>query len=329
MASPSVSVLIVNWNRGSLLQACLQSLTQQSFKNFETIVVDNGSMDGSGQLVRDKFPEVCLIPLENNLGFSAANNIGIRQARGKYIALLNNDTEVDPDWLEELVQVLETRKEIGFCASMILLHDRRDLADTCGDFYNIAGAGGKIGHLQKASSYNRPLEVFGACAGAAIYRRELLEELGGFDEDFFLAHEDTDLSFRAQLRGYRCLYVPTAVVYHRLHASLGQYSPKYVYYGHRNLEYAYIKNMPLLLLLITLPLHLLDVFLSFCFFLAKGRGLSFLKAKWDVLRVLPHLIRKRRAIQRARTVPISSIASILAKNWPALKIRGLVRRGWR
>jgi len=325
-SSPIVSVIVANWNGKELLAACLHSLYQQTFKDFEIIVVDNGSTDGSVELVRKQFSKARVIALEKNLGFCAANNLGIRQARGKYIALLNNDAELTPRWLEELVKALDANPGIGFCASKILLYDQPHLADTCGDYYSRDGLGGKRGHLQEKSLYNEQGEVFGACAGAAIYRRELLEELGGFDEDFFLAHEDTDLSFRVQLRGYRCLYVPTAIVYHRLSSTIGADSDTYIYYGHRNAEYVYIKNMPGSLLWRSLPSHLLLNLALFFFYLRRGKARPFVRAKLDALKALPRLLRKRRTIQRQRSVPVEYIASLLEESWLRQAARKKLKR---
>ena len=319
------SVVVLNWNGRPLLSACLDSLRNQSWRDFEIIVVDNGSVDGSVEFVKECFPEVRIICLGENLGFCKGNNMGIREANGEYIALLNNDTEVDPHWLEELVKALDRHPEVGFCASKIVLYDTPHLIDSAGDAYSIAGSARKIGHLDFAlkEKYRRPRFVFGACAGAAIYRRSMLEDIGLFDEDFFIIQEDVDLSFRAQLKGYKCLYVPTALVYHRLSATLKTYSTEYVYYGHRNLEFVYFKNMPFPLLLLTLPLHVIDVFLSFCFFCAIGKGRVFLRAKWDAIKALPRVLRKRREIQRARTVSLAYLLSLLDKSWPWHKIRRL------
>jgi GT2 family glycosyltransferase len=318
---PTVSVIIVNWNGKNLLFPCLQSLRRQTFKDFEIIVVDNGSTDGSIELIQHHFPEVQVIALNANLGFSTANNIGIRHARGKYIALLNNDAEADPHWLEELVKALDTHREISFCASKMLLYHQPDLADACGDFYSVDGTGGKIGHLQSAVIYSEPREVFGACAGAAIYRRELLEELGGFDEDFFIAHEDTDLSFRAQLRGHRCLYVPTAIVYHKLSATIGANSPTYLYYGHRNAEFVYFKNMPRPLLWRSLPSHLMLNLALLLFYVRRGQAGPFLRAKLDAVKALPTLLQKRREIQQQRVVSVDYIAGLLQESWLRQAIR--------
>ena len=315
----------MNWNGKKFLPPCLNSLNKQTQKGFEILLVDNGSTDGSVEFVTENFPHVKVIRLKENLGFCRAGNIGILLAKGEYVALLNNDTEVDPHWLEELVKALDRHPEVGFCASKMVLYDTPHLIDSAGDAYSIAGSARKIGHLDFAlkEKYRRPRFVFGACAGAAIYRRSMLEDIGLFDEDFFIIQEDVDLSFRAQLKGYKCLYVPTALVYHRLSATLKTYSTEYVYYGHRNLEFVYFKNMPLPLLLLTFPLHVIDVFLSFCFFCAIGKGRVFLRAKWDAISALPRVLRKRREIQRGRSISLAYLLSLLDKSWPWHKIRRL------
>ncbi len=326
---PKVTVIVINWNGREFLSTCLKSLNNQTWKDFEILLVDNGSTDGSPEFVAENFPRIKVIKLKQNQGFCKASNIGIALANGEYIVLLNNDTEVAPHWLEELVKALDEHPEVGFCASKIVLQGAPHLVDSVGDAYSIAGSARKIGHLDFAlkEKYRRPKFVFGACAGAAIYRRSMLEDIGLFDEDLFIAQEDVDLSFRAQLKGYKCLYVPTALVYHRLSATLKTYSTEYVYYGHRNLEFVYLKNMPLPLLLLTFPLHVLDVFLSFCFFCAIGKGGAFLRAKRDALKALPHVLKKRREIQRGRTVSPIYIFSLLDKSWPWYKLKRLWKTG--
>lgn len=321
-----VSVIVLNWNGSALLPACLDALAAQVWHDFEVLVVDNGSTDGSPELLARQYPWVKVIRLERNMGFCGGNNAGIGQARGAYIALLNNDTEVEERWLEELVGALDTNPDVGFCASKMVLQDRPGVIDSAGDAFSIAGTARKTGHRVGANTprYNERRHVFGACAGAALYRRSMLDDIGVFDEDFFIAQEDVDLSFRAQLRGYTCLYVPTAVVRHRLNATLKTWSPEYVYYGHRNLEYVYLKNMPAALLVLTFPFHLLDVLLSLGFFLVRGQGRAYLRAKRDALRALPQLLRKRKVIQRRRTVSSLRILRLLDKSWPWTKMRRLV-----
>lgn len=308
------SVIIVNWNGRHHLDACLSSLRSQRFTDFEVILVDNGSSDGSVEHVRRHHPWVRIVALPENRGFCGGNNEGIRQAHGRYLALLNNDTEADPEWLGELVAALE-REEVGFCASQIRLFDRRDRLDSAGDVFAINGVASKRGHGEEASRYAEPREVFGASAAAALYRRSMLEDIGLLDQDFFLVFEDADLSFRARNAGYRCAYVPTARVYHKANASIGTYSHTYVYYGHRNLELAWLKNMPGPLLLKYLPVHVAYDLLALVFFAAQGRLGSFLRAKGAALRRLPATLRKRRDIQSRRAVCARQIDALLERGW--------------
>jgi GT2 family glycosyltransferase len=311
---PACSVIIVNWNGRHHLDTCLGALRSQSFTDFETILVDNGSTDGSSDHVRARHPWVQLIPLAENRGFCGGSNEGIRRARGSYVALLNNDTEVEPDWLRELVSAIE-RPQVGFCASQILFFDERNVIDSAGDEFAINGVAHKRGHLEQASQYTEAEEVFGACAAAALYRRSMLEDVGLLDEDFFLIFEDADLSFRARNAGYRCVYVPTARVFHKANASIGAYSHTYVYYGQRNLELAYLKNMPLPLLLRYLPVHLLYDLLALVFFSGRGRLGSFLRAKGAAMLCLPATLRKRRRIQARRVVSSTQLDGLLTRRW--------------
>ena len=306
------SVIVLNWNGERFLGACLDSLRRQTLSGLETILVDNGSTDGSVELVKRDFHDVQVIALDRNIGFSGGNNQGIRHARGQYVALLNNDAEADPRWIEEIVKAFECHPEIGMCASKMILYGDRALADACGDFYTVEGVAGKIGHLEPEGQYSEPREVFGACAGAAGYRRSVLQELGGFDEDLFLVHEDSDLSFRAQLMGYRCLFVPTAIVYHHLGATIGRGSDTSVYFSQRNTEFVYLKNMPLLLLLKYWPLHLLADMISFGAHIARGRTPPFLSAKLDALRMMPGLVNRKWQMCTRAAEPRVAVAISLA-----------------
>ena len=324
-----VSIIIVNLNGKQLLGPCLDSLEAQIFKEFEVLLVDNGSTDGSLRYVEAHYPQVRLLPQGSNLGFAAANNIGLREARGDLIALLNNDAEAHPNWLSKLVAALEANPDIGFCASKMVLHSQSHLADACGDFYTVEGVAGKIGHLEPASRYDEPREVFGACAGAAIYRRAVLEEVGGFDEDFFIVYEDSDLSFRARLLGYKCLYVPTAVVYHHLSATLGPQSDTAVYYAQRNMEFVFFKNMPAPLLLKYLPLHFTTDLLLFIRYLFHRQARGFLKAKLHAMVMMPRMLEKRRQIQKSRRVSAAEIDRLLVRGYLWQKLSRTLRRGLR
>lgn len=328
MTEELVTVVVVNWNGKRYLEACLNSLRGQAYRRLEVILVDNGSTDDSLDLVARSFPEVKVIALHRNAGFGAANNVAIRHANSRYVALLNNDTEADPNWIAELVGALEQHPEIGFCASKMLLHRDRKLIDACGDFYTVEGFAGNIGHLLPADHYREPVEVFGACAGAVMYRRSVLEDIGPFDEEFFLVHEDTDLNFRACLLGHRCLFVPTAVVYHHVNATIGTGSDLSVFLGSRNTEYVYFKNMPTSLVVRYAALHLAANGLLFLLYLSWGKGWPFLKGKLAVFAALRRLLRERRRIQGRRRLRDSELEELLTHGWLQQGLRRrLQRRG--
>lgn len=242
-----VSVVIPNWNGARFLPTCLDSLRAQTHPPLEVIVVDNGSQDGSVELLQRSYPETRVIAWPENRGFAAAVNEGIRQARGEAVALLNNDTEADPEWLAELCRAAEAHPEAGSFASKLLLFDRREILHSAGDFYRTDGVPGNRGVWQEdLGQFDQETEVFGACAGAALYRKAMLAEIGLFDEGLGSYCEDVDLSFRAQLAGYRCLFVPQARVYHRLSATGG--GPVASFYCGRNFIIVLAKNMPAALL---------------------------------------------------------------------------------
>ena len=296
------TVIIVSWNGRHLLPDCLNSLQAQKFKKFETIVVDNGSSDGSVEWVHRHHPEVRVVPLSSNQGFCAANNIGYHSVDTKYVALLNNDAVAHPLWLESLVDALEKNNQAGFAASKILHYEKPDTIDRAGDSYTRAGVGLLRGRGMSFHAYEKPEWIFGACAAAALYRKGMIDEIGFFDEDFFLLHEDVDLSFRAQLKGYGCLYVPTAEVYHKTSSSIVRDSNISIYYGHRNMEWVYLQNMPGRLLGRTIVLHLAHMVGSFIYFSSRGQMRNILRAKWDAFRHAKAVLRKRRRIQKGKRV---------------------------
>ncbi len=300
---PKVSVIVVNYNGSESIIDCLAALSGQLFKDFEIILVDNGSSDNSLYEV-EKFLEKCppvnpikIIPLSNNLGFAGGNVIGFDYAEAEYIALLNNDTEPDTKWLENLVKGMEADPGVGICASKLIVHGT-DVIDSAGDGYATSLKGFKRGEGEGAEKYETEEYIFGACAGAALYRRKMLEEIGFFDEDFFLIEEDTDLNFRAQLAGWKVMYVPSAVVYHRVRSTIGHMSDMAVYYTLRNSELVRIKNIPLALFLRCLPEFIVGKILEFVYFVLKhGKLNSYLKAKIDVLKSLQKTLKKRKAIR--------------------------------
>jgi len=317
-----ISAIILNWNGKRHLKECLESLRDQAYRDFETIFVDNGSSDGSVEHVRENFPYVKILALGKNTGFSKGNNEGIKIAKGEYIALLNNDTRVDRYWLEELYKSICKHPEISFFASRIVFYDQPDRIDSAGDGYAICGAPFKIGHCENRSKYSQENIVFGACAGASLYRKEMLDDIGLLDEDFFAIYEDGDLNFRAQLKGYKCLFVPSAIVYHKGSSSIGKLSDFYVYHGQRNVEHLYIKNMPLLLILRNGYIHFFYNLLAFFYFSIKRKAIKFIQAKIDVLKNLPVLLKKRLVIQKRREVSNYYLLNLFEKKWLSTRIKG-------
>ena len=316
------SLIIVNWNGRDLLGDCLPSLEKQTEPAEEVIVVDNGSSDGSVEFLKLSFPSVKVVELDKNYGFAKANNIGIRLARGSRIALLNNDTVVDSRWLAELNHALDNHPEVGFCASKMLMYRDPNIIDSAGDMLGIARAYKRGHRRQDGTEFNEPAFVFGACAGAALYRSEMLADIGLFDETFVTNLEDVDLSFRAQLAGYKCIYVPTAVVYHKVGETKRRIS-SIDRLTHRNNRLMWLKNAPGLLLLKYATRVLTEEMQR----LANGLGIGlsglrrpdvkdlkmFLAADAELLRLLPEIRRKRREIQGKRVVSTAYIESFLCR----------------
>jgi GT2 family glycosyltransferase len=309
---PEMSVIVVNWNGLHFLKTCLTALRRQTFRDFEAIMVDNGSTDGSVAYVRADFPEVNVIPLSENRGFTGGNIAGYERARGELIVLLNNDTEADPHWLEELHKASGVFPKAGSFASKMMLFDQRSRIDNCGFGLTKVGTGVHLGFNElDGPRWSEPRRVFGACAGAAAYRRSMLEDVGFFDPDLFIIFEDLDLSFRAQLRSYECMFVPSATVYHHVGHTLRKYPARRAYFEERNIDLVYLKNMPLGLILLALPKRLMFEIGCALYFFRLGVGTAFLKAKMDVLRGLPSVLRKRREILSKRTLTNAQLRSIL------------------
>jgi len=241
--SPLATVIIPNWNGIKLLRHCLDSLHKQTLVHFETIVVDNGSSDDSVQVLTAEYPEVRILALAANIGYTGGCNAGLQAARGRYLVLLNNDTEADSQWLEKLIEGLDRHPEAGIATSRIMLFDHRELLNAAGDMYgrnglpNSRGVWQKLGADLAAESY-----VFGGSGGALALRREMLVEVGLFEEAFFMWCEDVDLRWRCQLAGWKCVYTPEAVIYHRLSATGGGKMASY--YVGRNTIWVIARNYP-------------------------------------------------------------------------------------
>ena len=300
---PEISVIIVNWNGRQFLDDCLGAMRRQTFRDFETIVVDNGSSDASAEYIRQQFPEVRLLVLGENLGFTGGNLAGYQIAGGELIVLLNNDTEAHPEWLEEIHAASQVYPNAGSFASKMMYYDARERIENCGFDLGTCGITMDLGRDEPdGPAWSTPREVFGACGGAAAYRRSMLDDIGFLDPDFFAVYEDVDLSFRAQLRGYACVFVPRALVFHRYRSTLGTRSPAQVFYSQRNIEFVYLKNMPKGLILRSAVQRLTYEVGSAIHFFRLGQGGVFLRSKWHAMRQLPSLLRKRRDIQKGKVV---------------------------
>ena len=313
-SEPFISVVIPNWNGNRYLPGCLDSLRSQSYRNFEVLVVDNGSSDGSDRMVAERYPEFRLIPMGSNLGFAAAVNEGVRQSRGDLIALLNNDAEAEADWLATMAAAAAEHPEAGFFACKILLYDRRDLIHSAGDYYGRDGVPGNRGVWEKdAGQFDREEYVLSACGAASGWRRELFEDVGLFDESLFMYLEDVDLSLRAQMRGYRCLYLPASRVYHRLSATGGGEVASY--YCGRNFISVALKDLPYSIIRGNWA-SLLGAQAGFALqsllHVREKAARARLRGQLAGLGEVPRRLAQRKAIQKGRRVPDSYIASMLS-----------------
>ncbi len=297
---PSVSVVIVNWNAADYIGECLDGLLRQSREPDEVVVVDNASTDGSGALLAARYPHVHLVRSRVNLGFAAGCNLGIRSTRGEYVATLNADAQPERDWLKALVEAMAADSRLGMCASLMLFKERPEIVNSAGIALDVLGiAWDRLGG-RPASEATAPAEVFGPCAGAALYRREMLERLGGFDEDFFMYLEDVDLAWRAQAAGWRCRFVPGARVYHAHSAAAGEGSAFKNYLKARNKVWLIAKNYPWPQVALWGPLILLYDALAVAFAYPRG-GRSSLRGRLDGLKALPAVLAKRRRQSQSRT----------------------------
>ena len=300
----TVAVLIVNWNGGALLARCLQSIASQRQPPDRVIIVDNASTDDSLRRAEGILRNIKVIRLSENVGFARANNIAAESARdADALVLLNPDAFAEPDWLDALISAAERFPSAAAFASQMRLDAAPDCLDGTGDSYHVSGRAWRNGHGQPASAAPpRAIEVFAPCAAAALYRRAAFAEVGGFDERFFCYFEDVDLGFRLRLRGYRCMYVPDAIVRHVSSALSGYRSDFAVYHGERNAVWTFVKNMPGPLFWLYLPQHLALNAASLFFYPLRGQGRAVWRAKWHALLGLKSVLAQRREEQRRRRV---------------------------
>ena len=312
--SPLASVVIPNWNGLAHLPTCLEALQAQTYPHPEVIVVDNGSSDGSQDYIIREHPQVRLLALARNLGLTGGNNLGFRAASGEILISLNNDTEAEPGFVESLVAALRDHPEAGVAAAKMRLFDRRDTLHSAGDGYGVDGIPFNRGVWQRdEGQFDRPGWIFGGCGGAVAYRRAMLDQVGLFDESFFMYCEDVDLNWRSQLAGWKCWYAPEAVVYHKLSATGG--GPIASYYTGRNTLLVIAKNYPGALLR-KYWTHILRAQWSVSHAAVRAwRGQAArarLRGQLAGFLGWPRMIGKRRQIQAARRAPDEYIEGLLA-----------------
>ena len=317
---PSVAVVVINYNGGNMLLRCLHDLSRQTWTSFKVIVVDNASSDDSMQRAEQEYPHIHAVRLQDNVGFAMGNNIGADLAREcGWIACLNPDAYAHPDWLSSLMRAAQAHPEFAMFGSKLILAPRPDRLDGTGDIYHVCGAAWRRDHGRKlAVGHHAEEEIFAPCAAAALYRRDAFDDAGGFDSDFFCFFEDVDLAFRMRLLGYRCFYVPGAIVHHVSSAITGFESEFSVYHGHRNLVWTFFKNMPRPLFVAFLPLHLVLNIVSIVLYTFKGKPLTILRSKRDAIRGLRSAWRKRALIQSRRRVSSRALLRLMQKDFFSL-----------
>ena len=329
---PLVYCVVPNWNGAETLGACLDSLLSQTLRP-RIIVVENGSTDGSVELL-GKYPSVEIIVLGRNHGFAGGVNAGIKRAldeKADFVALFNNDAKADKDWLKNLVGVAEKNLKLGIVTSKIL-NDTGEYIDSTGDIYTTWGLPYPRGRREAATDkYDKETKIFGASGGASLYRMKMLEEIGLFDENFFAYYEDVDLSFRAQLAGWKVAYVSKAIVYHKIGASSSKVSGFTTYHTMKNLPWLFWKNVPRKLIWRMIPRFKFAYFSFYASAVARGQGWPATKGFGRMLFLMPYKFIQRRKIQSRSKVSAGYINSVLTHDLPpnAYKLRSLRSLWWK
>jgi GT2 family glycosyltransferase len=329
-----ISVIVVNWNRRDLLRACLLSLARQTASSFEIIVVDNGSTDGSAEMIIQEFQSVRLIRNPENRGFCVANNQGFAAAHGEFIALLNNDAEAEPLWLEALAKAFCGSAQVGMAASKILVYEDPTRIDKVGHLIYPDGQNRGRGTGERDyGQYDRQHETLWPDGCAAMYRKEMLQRIGGFDEDFFAYGDDAELGLRARIAGWQCVYVPDAVVRHRRGSTLGLKSALRLELIERNRVLLAVKLFPVSLLLLN-PFYYAARLFANALASAQNRGEAaafsgvrgkllvigaLLRGDIQALRLLPRMIRKRRDLRHIRSLSSAQVRQLILGHRISLK----------
>lgn len=322
-------MVVVNWNGMPHLAECVESLGAQSYPRIETVLVDNGSTDGSRQWLRTcALPGVRLVELDRNTGFAPGANAGIRASSGEFVALLNNDAVAQPDWIGALVEAM-TDPAAGMAASKILFHDRPDTIDKAGHLFYLDGLNrGRGAGEEDRGQFDAETEVLFPDGCAALYRREMLDDVGLFDEQFFAYGDDADLGLRARWKGWKCVYVPRARVYHRHSTTLGKYSPRKAFLVERNRFWVAVKLLPWPLLAVSPILtawrfvwHAASVLLRRGLaggvrrdHGARGLAAATVRAYASGVRGIVPILRKRREVFRTRRLGSRAFLRLLWKN---------------
>jgi GT2 family glycosyltransferase len=317
-----VSIVIPNWNGKKFLAGCLDSLAKQTYESIEIIIVDNGSKDGSVEFLQTNYAHVRLALFEHNTGFSVAVNRGIRESLGEFVALLNNDTVVDPHWAEEMVKAMRAHPEIGSAGCKMLAYDDHSMLDGAGDGYRRGGLPGRIGHRERDTGrFDVPRYILGACGGAAFYRLSLFDAIGYLDDDYFAYLEDVDFGLRAQSAGFKCYYVPSAIVYHLGCGTTGSgYNPLVVRLSSQNNINTIVKNIPTPLLLKFMPQILYwQLYYLAVVMVRSGQILPWLEGLYRAIKLLPRMLAKRRQIDAQRKVSLRYLEQVIFESEMDLK----------
>jgi GT2 family glycosyltransferase len=315
--APSVGVVVVNWNSFAELQRCLAALAVVRGVIRRTIVIDNCSRCAPDDLPYPRPANTEYVRLDSNTGFARGNNLALPYLEDcDWIALVNPDAYVDAGWLEALLEAVTHYPDCAMFASCLIKANEPGVVDGLGDNFHMSGMAWRLGHgAARADSAVADKEVFAPCAAAALYRRDALVALSGFDEDFFCYFEDVDLAFRLRLAGHKCMLVGNAMVHHVGSATTGdQKSDFAVYYGHRNMVWCYVKNMPFGLFWLLLPLHLMANGATIIRFVLRGQAGTILRAKWDAIKGIPRMWKKRQMIQASRSASTDEIWRVLDKS---------------